>query len=81
MSNNKYDEQETIINIKYAESTVSIYTSRKAIITKLKSKLGEPSKTYYLKKKVSGASWDISFNERKKITSVLSRPLLIGYVN
>ena len=47
---------------------------------KIKAKIGEPSNTYYLKKKICGATWKIPFSEKRKITTVLSRPLLIGSV-
>lgn len=80
MVETNYEEQETQIGIDYAGSTVSIYTSRKATFNKLKSKLGEPSHIYYLKKNVSGATWKIPFSDKKKITTALSRPLLIGSV-
>ena len=80
MNDTNYEEQETQINIDYADSIISIYTSRRMTYNKLKSKLGEPSHIYYLKKKISGATWKISFSEKRKITTVLSRPLLIGSV-
>lgn len=80
MYDTNYDEQETIVNIDYAGSTVSIYTCRRVTFNKLKTKLGKPTRTYYIKKKVCGGTWEIPFNDRKKITSALSRPLLIGSV-
>ena len=80
MGETNYEEQETQINIDYAGSMISIYTSRRMTFNKLQSKLGEPSHIYYLKKKISGASWNIPFCEKRKITTVLSRPLLIGSV-
>lgn len=75
-----YEEQETQINIDYSGGVISIYTSRKMTYNKIKSKLGEPSNIYYLKKGISGASWKIPFSEKRKITTILSRPLLIGSV-
>ena len=80
MGETNYEEQETQINIDYAGGVISIYTSIRMTFNKIKAKLGEPSDTYYLKKKISGATWKIPFSEKRKITTVLSRPLLIGSV-
>ena len=80
MTETNYEEQETQINIDYAGGVISIYTSRRMTYNKIKSKLGEPSHIYYLKKGISGASWKIPFSEKRKITTVLSRTLLIGSV-
>ena len=80
MGETNYEEQETQISIDYAGGVISIYTSRRMTFNKIKAKLGEPSDTYYLKKKISGATWKIPFSEKRKITTILSRPLLIGSV-
>ena len=80
MNETKYEEQETVINIDYASSILSIYTSRKMTFNRLKEKLGRPTNTYYVKKKISGGIWKIPFSEKRKIVSALSRPLLIGSV-
>lgn len=80
MNETKYEEQETVINIDYASSILSIYTSRKMTFNRLKEKLGRPTNTYYVKKKISGGIWEIPFYEKRKIVSALSRPLLIGSV-
>lgn len=79
-NNTQYEEQETIVNIDYYNSKMYIYTSRKITFERLKDKLGKPSKEYLVNKKISGGRWEIGFNEKRKITSVLSRPLLIGSV-
>ena len=78
--NTNFDEQETIVNIEYDRSKVHFYSCRKQVINKLREKLGEPTRTFTYKGSISGASWEIGFDEKKKITSVLSRPLLIGQV-
>lgn len=72
------EEQETIINIDYFGSKVTIYTCQKAVYERIIKKIGEPTNTYYTDKKISGASWEIPFEEKKSITQVLSRPTLIG---
>lgn len=76
--NTDYEEQETVINIDYFTSKFSVYTSRKSIYNRLLNKLGNPSKTYYTEKKISGANWIIPFSDRKKISTILSRPTLVG---
>ena len=79
--NTIFEEQETQINISYSQSELEIYTSRKSIYLKLHNKLGEPHKTYYSKsKKITGGIWKIPFSDKKNLTSILSRPLLIGNI-
>lgn len=75
-----YEEQETQINIDYSNSMVDIYTSRRNIYERLESKLGKPSEIYYIGNKVSGGRWKVLFSDRRKLTSVFSRPLLIGNI-
>lgn len=72
------DEQETIINVDYAERNVKCYTSRYAVYDRLLLKIGEPTKKYYTNKKVSGAIWIIPFSEKKKLASIFSRPTIVG---
>jgi len=74
------EEQETIINIDYLKKQIRIYSSRKSVLERLYKKLGEPTKTHYLKKEITGAYWEIKFEDKKKISSALSRPLLIGNI-
>lgn len=76
--NTSVEEQETIISIDYYAKALHIYSSRKSVIQRLYNKLGEPSKTDYINKSVTGASWQIPFEDKKKITIALSKPLLIG---
>lgn len=78
--NTDFEEQETIVHIDYARSQTHLYSCRKAVIKKLKDKLGEPNNVYIIRDQVSGASWTLSFVDKRKITSVLSRPTLIGSV-
>lgn len=55
-----------------------VYTCRKIVYERLQQKLGQPTKIYYTQGQISGASWDIPFSEKRKLTSILSRPLIIG---
>lgn len=75
-----YEEQETQINIDYSNSLLDIYTSRKNVFERLESKLGDPSDIYYIGNKVSGGRWKVLFSDKRKLTSILSRPLLIGNI-
>ena len=72
------EEQETIINIDYCKKEVSLYTSRRSVYERIAKKIGQPSRRYYTDKKISGANWIIPFDNKKKITTILSRPTLIG---
>jgi hypothetical protein len=45
----------------------------------LRSKIGEATKFQYVQNRIAGAVWKISFEDKAKITKLLSRPLLIGY--
>ena len=78
--NTIFEEQETIINIDYSRSEISIYTCRNAVYLRLLHKLGEPNEKAYIKNQLCGARWIISFKDKKIITSILSRALLIGKV-
>ena len=71
-------EQEAIINIDYYKKEISIYTSRRTVYERITKKIGGPTKQYYTDKKISAASWIIPFKDKKIITSILSRPTLIG---
>ncbi len=72
------EEQETIINLDYYAKELHIYSSRKSVIQRLYNKLGKPTKTDYISKAVTGASWKIPFADKKRLIIALSRPLLIG---
>ena len=74
------EEQETIININYYDKELHIYSSRKAVIQRLNTKLGKPTNIDYINKALTGASWNIPFADKKKITIALSKPLLIGQI-
>ena len=76
--NTEIEEQETQINLDYYTKTLNIYSSRKSVIQRLYNKLGEPSKSYYIKSLLTGASWNIPFADKKKMTIALSKPTLIG---
>ena len=72
------EEQEFMMNIDYYAKEVIVYTSKKEILIKINNKIGRPSRVFTVKGKISGAEWRIPFKDKRKITSILSRPLLIG---
>lgn len=72
------EEQETIINVDYGKREVYCYTSRYAVYDRLKEKLGEPTKTFYTNRKISGATWTIPFSDKKILGNIFSRPTIIG---
>lgn len=74
------EEQETIINLDYFAKVLSIYSSRKAVIQRLYNKLGEPNKTHHIKSDLTGASWEIKFEDKKRLNIALSRPIIIGQI-
>lgn len=78
--NTLLEEQETVINIDYSKSELSIYTNRKSIYLRILHKLGEPNEKFYIENKLCGARWIINFKDKKLITSILSRPLLIANI-
>lgn len=72
------EEQEAVINIDYFSRVLHIYSSKKSVIQRLTLRLGKATKTYYIKKSMTGAKWEIPFADKKRINISLSRPLLIG---
>ena len=72
------EEQETIINVDYGAKEVNLYTSRNAQFNRLSKKLGEPTKIYYTNKKISGANWKVPFEDKKRMSTIFSRTVLIG---
>ncbi len=78
--NTSPEEQETIINILHGEKEARCYTSRYATYNRLKAKLGEPTKTYYIQKQISGAYWDIPISDKKRMNVIFSKTTIIGNV-
>ena len=72
------EEQETIVNIDYSNKKVSCYTSRYAVYERIKRKIGEPTKTFYTNKKISGAIWNIPFTDKKILNVIFSKTVILG---
>ena len=71
-------EQETTVNILYDEQIIKVYSSRLEVIKILTKQLGEPTIKYKKSKSYwSGASWNIEFNDLKKIEKFLVHKIFI----
>lgn len=64
-------EVETNINILYEENILSIYTNKESLQKQLNRLLGKPTKEYKIKRSIVGSSWDISLNDKTKITKMI----------
>ncbi len=72
------EEQESLINMDYSKKEVYVYTSRKMVYERILKRAGTPAKIIITDNKISGAIWCIPFKDKKRITAILSRPILIG---
>ena len=64
-------EEETTINVLYKDQTLSIYTNNVKLQKKLNKLIGEPTKELKIKKSVTGSIWNISFDEKSKISKLI----------
>lgn len=76
--NTDIEEQETLIHVDYFSKIITLYTSSELIYSRYLEKLGEPSKIYYIKNKISGASWKVPFDDKKRSGYIFSRPSIVG---
>lgn len=72
------EEQETHVWIDYFDRKINIYTSRQPVFNRLKKKLGEPTKIDTRKGEVTSGKWEIDIEDKKTISSVLNRTILVG---
>ena len=71
------DEQETLINIDYAEKTITVYTNRKATAKRLMKKIGEPTSVNKNQDMIYGITYVRSLFD-KDVAKFFSKTLLIG---
>ena len=64
-------EIETNINILYNENILSVYTNDVFLQKQLNKLLGKSTKKFKIKKSIAGSSWDISLNDKTKITKMI----------
>lgn len=64
-------EMETNINVLYEENKVCIYTNKVPLQKQLNRLIGNPTKEYKIKKSIVGSQWDISINDKSKISKII----------
>ena len=64
-------ETETTVNILYSENKLSIYTNKVDLQKSLIKIIGEPNKEYIRGRSIMASRWDITLEEKSKITKVL----------
>lgn len=64
-------EIETTINVLYGENKISIYTNKVSLQRELNKVLGEPTKEYKIKRSIVGSSWEVSLDEKSKISKMI----------
>lgn len=65
------EEEETTINVLYAENKLVIYTNKVKLQKQLNKLIGEPTKELKIKRSISGSIWEISLDEKNKISKVI----------
>ena len=66
-------ETETSINVLYNENVLSIYTNKVSLQKQLNRLLGEPTKEYKIKRSITGSRWNISLDDKSKISKMVLR--------
>ena len=64
-------ETETTINVLYKEKTLSVYTNKVDLQKQLCKVLGEPTQEYIKGRSIIASRWDISLNEKSKISQMM----------
>ena len=66
-------ETETTINVLYGENILSIYTNQVKLQKQLNKILGEPTKEYKKKRRISRRLWDIPLKDKAKIQKEIKK--------
>ena len=64
-------ETETTINVLYKEKALSVYTNKVDLQKQLCKVLGEPTQEYIKGRSIIASRWDISLNEKRKISQMM----------
>ena len=64
-------EIETTVNVLYGENILSIYTNKPDLERSLCKILGEPTREDVKGKSVLSSCWEVSLNEKSKISKIL----------
>jgi hypothetical protein len=62
---------ETTINVLYGENKLSIYTNKVPLQKQLNKMIGEPTKEYKIKRSIAGSTWEISLDDKTKISRMV----------
>lgn len=65
------EELETTINVLYNENKLVVYTNKVKLQKELNKLIGEPTKELKIKRSISGSIWEISLDEKNKISKVI----------
>jgi len=65
------EEIETTVNVLYNENKLSIYTNKVNLQRSLNKILGEPTKEYKIKRSITGSVWEVSLDEKSKISKII----------
>lgn len=65
------EEIETTINVLYNENKLVIYTNKVQLQKQLNKLIGKPTKELKIKKLISGSIWEISLDEKTKISRMI----------
>lgn len=64
-------EIETTVNVLYKENKLLVYTNKVDLQRRLNKILGEPTKEYKIKRSIVGSVWEISLDEKSKISKII----------
>ena len=64
-------ETETTINVLYSENLLYIYTNKVSLQRELNKLIGEPTKEHIVKKSIVGSTWEISLDDKTKISRMV----------
>lgn len=66
-----FSEMETTVNVMYNENILSIYTNKVKLQKQLNKLIGEPTKEYKQKRSIVGSVWEISLDDKIKISRMI----------
>ena len=64
-------EEETTINVLYAEGILSVYTNKVSLQKQLNKLIGEPTKEDKIKRTIAGSRWNIPLSDKTKISRMV----------
>ena len=64
-------EIETTINVLYSENKFVLYTNKTSLQRELNKIIGEPTMEYKIKRSIAGSTWEISLDDKVKISRLV----------